>query len=163
MSYLRTPVGGYKRIEGSTDPYDTDEWTVVDLRASDAFRRAGNASRADELLGWVTAQATANHGLIPELYNTSASRGSIGAYAGAAPMVGFGAAAYELTMLDRAALYEQTDCGETDVTETPDAGLPGGVTSGNEVACACQGGPGSGGTGFLFGLVGLLVLRRRRR
>ncbi len=173
MSYLQTPAGGYKRLEGSNDQYDTDEWILIDLRASSAFRRAGNAPKADQLLSWVTAQASANYDLLPELYNTRSSSGQIGAYSGSIPMVGYGAGAYQMTMLDRVQLYEHSDCGEKDLNEYPDAGpvLPGdGGTGGGGagfggrtgLACACQGGPGSGGTAVLVALVGLVVLRRRR-
>lgn len=174
MSFLQTPAGGYKRVEGSNDQYDTDEWILIDLRASAAFRRAGNAPKADQLLDWVTAQATTNYDLLPELYNTRTSSGQIGAYSGSIPMVGYGAGAYQLTMLDRVQLYEHSDCGEKDISEYPDAGpvLPGdGGTGGGGngfggrtgLACACQGGPGSGGTGVLLAIVGMVVLRRRRR
>ena len=63
MSSLQTPAGGYKRVEGSTDQYDTDEWILIDLRASDAFRRANQAAKADQLLTWVSAQASPNRRL----------------------------------------------------------------------------------------------------
>jgi MYXO-CTERM domain-containing protein len=173
MSFLQTPAGGYKRVEGSNDQYDTDEWILIDLRASAAFRRAGNGPKADQLLNWVTAQASTNFDLLPELYNTRTSSGQIGAYSGSIPMVGYGAGAYQLTMFDRVQLYEHSDCGEKDINEYPDAGpvLPGdGGNGGNGngfggrtgVACACQGGPGSASTGVAFAIVGLLVLRRRR-
>jgi MYXO-CTERM domain-containing protein len=174
MSFLQTPAGGYKRVEGSNDQYDTDEWILIDLRASAAFRRAGNGPKADQLLNWVTGQASANFDLLPELYNTRTSSGQIGAYSGSIPMVGYGAGAYQLTMFDRVQLYEHSDCGEKDIGEYPDAGpvLPGdGGNSGGGngfggrtgIACACQGGPGSASTGVAFAVVGLLVLRRRRR
>ncbi|HEY5943863.1 MAG TPA: glycoside hydrolase family 15 protein [Kofleriaceae bacterium] len=174
MSFLQTPAGGYKRVEGSNDQYDTDEWILIDLRASAAFRRAGNGPKADQLLDWVTAQAKANYDLLPELYNTRSSSGQIGAYSGSIPMVGYGAGAYQLTMFDRVQLYEHSDCGEKDLGEYPDAGpvLPGDGGNGNGnndlggrtgLACACQGGPGSAGNGVLLAIVGLLVLRRRRR
>jgi MYXO-CTERM domain-containing protein len=89
-------------------------------------------------------------------------------------MVGYGAGAYQLTMLDRVQLYEHADCGEKDLGEYPDAGpvLPGdGGMGGNGnnlgdrtgIACACNGGPGSGSTGVLLALVGIVVLRKRRR
>jgi uncharacterized protein (TIGR03382 family) len=174
MSYLQTPAGGYKRVEGSQDQYDTDEWILIDLRASAAFRRAGNTPKADQLLGWVTAQASANYDLLPELYNTRTSSGTIGAYSGSIPMVGYGAGAFQLTMLDRVQLYEHSDCGEKDINEYPDAGpvLPGdgGMGGGGNgfggrtgIACACQGGPGSAGSAIVFALVGVVVMRRRRR
>ncbi|HEY5924277.1 MAG TPA: glycoside hydrolase family 15 protein [Kofleriaceae bacterium] len=173
MSYLQTPAGGYKRVEGSNDQYDTDEWILIDLRASAAFRRAGNGPKADQLLNWVTAQASENYDLLPELYNTRSSSGQIGAYSGSIPMVGYGAGAYQLTMLDRVQLYEHSDCGEKDLGEYPDAGpvLPGdgGTGSGGGgfggrtgIACACHGGPGSAGNAVAFALVALIILRRRR-
>jgi hypothetical protein len=174
MQYLKTPAGGYKRVEGSTDQYDTDEWILIDLRASSAFRRAGNAPQADQLLSWVTGQASVNYDLVPELYNTESASGQIGAYSGSIPMVGYGAGAYLLTQLDRVQLYEHTDCGDMDLNQYPD-GMPvvegdagtGGNGNNNTgrtgIACACNGGPGSGGAGCVLALAGLVVLRRRRR
>ncbi|MBA3463070.1 MAG: hypothetical protein H0T46_24145 [Deltaproteobacteria bacterium] len=168
MSYLVTPAGGYKRVEGSQDQYDTDEWILIDLRASAAFRRAGRAEKADQLLNWVTAQAAVNNDLLPELYNTRTSSGQIGAYSGSIPMVGYGAGAYQMTLLDRAQQFEHSDCGEFDPGMYPDGGVGPGTGSGSfdertGVACACQGGPGSAGNAVLFAIVGLLVVRRRRR
>ena len=174
MSYLMTPAGGYKRVEGSNDQYDTDEWILIDLRAADANRRIGNDPLADQLLGWVTAQASVNNNLLPELYNTVASSGAIGSYSGSIPMVGYGAGAYLMTQLDRVQLYEHTDCGDKDLSQYPDAGpvLAGdggtgtggnGFTGRTGIACACNGGPGALGTGALLAIVGLVVVRRRRR
>jgi MYXO-CTERM domain-containing protein len=175
MSYLQTPAGGYKRIEGSQDQYDTDEWILIDLRASDAFRRAGNGPKADQLLDWVTGQAVANFHLLPELYNTRTSSGTIGAYSGSIPMVGYGAGAYQLTMLHRAGWYEPTDCGELDLDDYPDAGVPIGRDGGDNpldddegrtgLACLCSSGdaPPPWGEAILFGGLAVLLARRRRR
>jgi MYXO-CTERM domain-containing protein len=166
FSFLQTPAGGYKRVEGSQDQYDTDEWILIDLRASSAFRRAGNDAKADQLLAWVTGQASVNYDLLPELYNTRTSSGQIGAYSGSIPMVGYGAGAYQMTLLDRAGLFEPSDCGELDPGD--DAGPGGGGGFDDDgfgrtgVACACAGGPGSPGTALVFVLVGFAVLRRRR-
>ncbi len=169
LSHLVTPAGGYKRLEGSTDTYDINEWILIDLRASDAFRRAGSTDKADSLLAWVGAQASANYNLLPELYNTTSSGGAIGSYAGSIPMVGYGAGTYQLTLLDRAGSYEHQDCGDYDAGSYPDAGTGGGLGGGTStgedrtgVACACNGGPGSASTGVLFLIVGAIVLRRRR-
>jgi MYXO-CTERM domain-containing protein len=166
LSSLRTPAGGFKRIEGSQDQYDTDEWILIDLRASSAFRRAEQIEQADQLLGWVTGQATVNYNLLPELYNTRSSSGQIGAYAGSIPMVGYGAGAYLMTLLDRAGAHEPSDCGEFDVGEYGDGGTgPGTGGAGDPrtgIACACQGGPGATGNALAFLIVGLVVLRRRR-
>ncbi len=175
FSYLQTPAGGYKRLEGSSDQYDTDEWILIDLRASDAFRRAGDTARADQLLDWVTGQASVNHDLLPELYNTRSSSGQIGAYSGSIPMVGYGAGAYQMTLLDRAGLLEHSDCGETDLEDYPDAGVvegrDGGTGNGVDdelgrtgVACVCSTGraPAPWGEGLVFLGVALWLRRRRR-
>ena len=170
LSHLVTPAGGYKRLEGSQDTYDINEWILIDLRASDAFRRAGQTAKADSLLAWVSSQASVNYNLLPELYNTVSSGGAIGSYAGSIPMVGYGAGAYMLTLLDRAGSYEHSDCGEYDAGDYPDAGTGGGLGGGSDssnartgLACACQGGPGSGGNAVMFAIAGVLILRRRRK
>jgi MYXO-CTERM domain-containing protein len=167
MSFLQTPAGGYKRLEGSQDQYDTDEWILIDLRASSAFRRSGDDAKADQLLAWVTAQGSVNFNLLPELYNTRTSSGQIGAYSGSIPMVGYGAGAYQMTLLDRAGAFENSDCGQFDPGD--DAGPGGGgddddaADTRGGVACACSGGPGSPGTGLVLAGVFAIVLRRRRR
>ncbi len=174
MSALQTPAGGYKRVEGSSDQYDTDEWILIDLRASDAFRRSGNTARADQLLDWVTAQATANYDLTPELYNTRTSSGTIGAYSGSIPMVGYGAGAYQLTLLDRGGLTEHADCGESDIDDYPDAGPSFGRDGGADddpaadgertgVACVCRTSGGPTPWGSLVVALGVFALIRRRR
>jgi MYXO-CTERM domain-containing protein len=164
MSFLKTPAGGFKRVEGSNDQYDTDEWILIDLRASDAYRRTGDTAQADQLLTWVTSQATVNYDLLPELYNTRTSSGTIGAYSGSIPMVGYGAGAYQLTLLDRAGMFENSDCGQFEPGQdgTPGGGDDDGTGSGRTgVACACTTGSPIGGLPLL--LVGLFILRRRRR
>ncbi|MBA3393380.1 MAG: hypothetical protein H0T89_12085 [Deltaproteobacteria bacterium] len=166
MSFLQTPAGGYKRVEGSQDQYDTDEWILIDLRASSAFRRNGNEAKANQLLDWVTGQASVNYDLLPELYNTRTSSGQIGAYSGSIPMVGYGAGAYQMTLLDRAGQFEGSDCGQFDPGD--DAGPGGGGDDEDDglgrsgVACACAGGSASPESALLFVIVGALVLRRRR-
>ena len=166
MSFLQTPAGGYKRVEGSNDQYDTDEWILIDLRASDAFRRAVDTAKADQLLNWVTAQASVNYDLLPELYNTRTSSGAIGAYSGSIPMVGYGAGAYQLTLLDKAGLIEPSDCGQFDPGQD---GPPGGGDDDGDgtlrtgVACMCAGGSATPAGFAMFLVVGVLVLRRRRR
>jgi GH15 family glucan-1,4-alpha-glucosidase len=172
MSYLQTPAGGYKRVEGSTDQYDTDEWILIDLRASNAFRRSGDTAKADQLLGWVSGQAAANYDLLPELYNTRTSSGQIGAYSGSIPMVGYGAGAYQMTLLDRAGYYEKTDCGQVDIDEYPDAGMGGppgpGFTGEDRTGLACVCDVRSRGATPWAELVAVcgafvVVTRRRRR
>ena len=175
FSYLVTPAGGYKRVEGSQDQYDTDEWILIDLRASDAFRRAGNHPKADQLLDWVTGQASVNYDLLPELYNTRTQSGQIGAYSGSIPMVGYGAGAYIMTLLGRGGLHEHSDCGEVDLEDYPDAGViiggdggpddPGADDVGRTgLACVCttgRGGPAPWGEAVL--LLGVVFWLRRKR
>jgi MYXO-CTERM domain-containing protein len=166
MSFLQTPAGGYKRVEGSQDQYDTDEWILIDLRASSAFRRSGDDAKASELLAWVTGQGSANFNLLPELYNTRTSSGQIGAYSGSIPMVGYGAGAYQMTLLDRAGAYESSDCGQFDPGDDAGPGQGGDDDANGSgrsgVACACAGGPGAPSTGVVMLGVFALVMRRRR-
>jgi len=76
--------------------YDSQEWVFVDLRASIGNRLAGRTLVADRLLDWITAQALSNHGMIAELHSPDSST-----YEGEIPMVGFGAGAYLLALLER--------------------------------------------------------------
>ncbi|HEY3355408.1 MAG TPA: glycoside hydrolase family 15 protein [Polyangia bacterium] len=85
--YFRNDDGGW---------YDSQEWVWADLRVAQARRLAGSAAAADRLVGWVGAQALANHGMIAELYHPST-----GDYEGEVPMVGYGAGAYLMALLDR--------------------------------------------------------------
>jgi len=183
FSFLQTAVGGYKRVEGSQDQYDTDEWIFIDLRASEAWRRVGNSPKADELLNWVTSQAVVNYDLIPELYNTRSSSGAIGAYSGSSPMVGYGPGVYMLNLLHKAGQQEFVDCGTEDPQIRNDAGpslfTDGGLTGGNDAggpsadggrsgfACMCKAGGSNVGFGELLLLLlatgGVLFITRRRR
>jgi len=105
---------------GTTNPspwYDDQEWVVIDLRMAAAYAKVGAATNdpvltanAETLLGWVTAQATANHGLIAELLSDGrwTSEDDVDRvrpgidlgmeYQGAAPMCGFGPGAYILAL-----------------------------------------------------------------
>jgi GH15 family glucan-1,4-alpha-glucosidase len=85
---------GFSRMGGG-DWYDTSEWIMLDLRAASAYHRFARVQAARELLGWVTDQASLNYNLIPELFDRKTGR-----YAGAVPMVGFGAGVYIVTLGD---------------------------------------------------------------
>jgi len=122
FSYLKTKLGGYKRIEGSNDPYDVNEWIMIDLRVADAFRRVGRTAEADALLKWVTEQGAANFNLLPELYDVYSTNGK---YTGAIPMVGYGAGAYMMTLLERAGISEPRKCLGS-VAPQKDMGVPAG-------------------------------------
>ena len=91
MGLARNDDGGW---------YDRSEWVLIDLRTADALRRSGRAASiatADRRLDWITAQGLANLGLIAELHDRDTAD-----YAGAVPMVGFGAGAYVLDQWLRA-------------------------------------------------------------
>jgi GH15 family glucan-1,4-alpha-glucosidase len=87
FGFFRNDDGGW---------YDSQEWVFTDLRAASGFRLAGRTQAADRLLDWITAQALFNHGLIAELHDPTS-----GDYLGEIPMVGFGAGAYMMALLDR--------------------------------------------------------------
>jgi GH15 family glucan-1,4-alpha-glucosidase len=96
--------------------YDDQEWVVIDLRMAEAMARIGRATgdtawteNADRTFAWVTAVASANYGLVPELLSDGeytaeddADHVALGVdpggdAQGATPMVGFGAGAWILT------------------------------------------------------------------
>ncbi|MDB4967959.1 MAG: hypothetical protein JWN44_3648 [Myxococcales bacterium] len=144
FNHLRVDSGGFKRNNDGLSSYDNNEWILVDLRISDALRRADKALEADQYLGQIVQKAAVNFFLLPELYNDSAADGQIGKYFGSIPMVGYGAGAYMITVIDRAGVWEPNDCGDgMGKTGTPwtCAGQTGGGGSGG------TGGGGSGGTG----------------
>jgi GH15 family glucan-1,4-alpha-glucosidase len=124
MDRLRMPGSpGYLRNDdgtGSTNPYpwyDDQEWVFADLRVAVADAYVGRATgdpvltaNGQALADWITAQAMANHGLIPELLSDGRYTAEddadhvrpgmdLGAeYQGAVPMAGFGAGAYILAL-----------------------------------------------------------------
>jgi GH15 family glucan-1,4-alpha-glucosidase len=170
ISKLEVPSGGYMRNDDALSSYDSNEWVVIDLRAASALRRFGRTARADSLVAWTTAQARANQDLHAELYNQFASDGTINGYAGATPMVGFGAAAYVLALLDRAgAAVEQTSCDATASDGgIPDGGmsdgamLDGGVAKPRDGGCSCNTGNREVASGWIWGALLLFILRRAR-
>jgi hypothetical protein len=85
---------GFCRVNGG-DTYDRSEWVFLDLRIATAMARFGERAGARKLLDWVTAQSSLNFNLIAELYGEKTE-----AYEGAVPMVGFGAGAYILSLMD---------------------------------------------------------------
>ena len=131
LDRLRTPAGrGFARNDDGGG-YDAHEWVFVDLRVASALRRMGYTLEADALLAWVTAQADANFGLQAELYHPSTAD-----YAGAIPMVGFGAGAYMLALLDRASAdAPSADCFPA-VRSGGDAGGDGGSNGAMRGACS---------------------------
>ena len=117
FNHLRVDSGGFKRNNDGLSSYDNNEWILVDLRIANALRRAGDTTDADGYLGQVVDKAAVNFFLLPELYNDTAADGAIGKYFGSIPMVGYGAGAYLMTILDRSGQWEPNDCGDGNAQE----------------------------------------------
>ena len=98
-----------------------------------APRRADGERR--RVSGADVSKAAVNFYLLPELYNDTPTDGQIGVYFGSIPMVGYGAGAYLMTILDRAGQWEPNDCGD------------GNTRNGATFSCSQQTGGGDGGVG----------------
>jgi len=150
---LKTASGpGWSRNDDRTDSnglspwgseYDSAEWVFTDLRGS----RLKPATRSH-----TTAQAAANAGVIPETYDETS-----GAWKFNAPMIGFGAGAYLLSLGPPeepacGAYFDEggTDAGPIDPPRNPPA-LP------LHRPCGCGSAPGG------LALLLALALRRPRR
>jgi GH15 family glucan-1,4-alpha-glucosidase len=111
MELLKVASGGYRRVRGTyTDPkifeywYEQEEFLFVDFHYAELQRRLGNRREADAMLARIVAKAAADHNIIPEMYVAVPCElfpGKIGDPTGALPMVGYGAGAYVLHLLDR--------------------------------------------------------------
>jgi GH15 family glucan-1,4-alpha-glucosidase len=106
---------GYIRLN-TADPYENQEWVFIDLRIAQAWLLFGRKKEAAGLLDYVTEQAAVNHNTIPEMYSNKIQLGKVtdnfrqnniwcncirdkdDQYIGTVPMVGFGSAAYILTL-----------------------------------------------------------------
>ena len=90
---------------------------------AEAYRRNCQPDKAQAIEDWITNQAMANHHIIPELLEPTT-----GAYAGPAPMMGFGAGAYVLALSNRDAANAECEsqpapsCEDVDFNE--DTGAP---------------------------------------
>jgi hypothetical protein len=111
MQLLKVASGGYRRVRGTyTDPrifeywYEQEEFLFVDLQLAQLYRRLGRSAEADAMLQRIVGKASADHNTIPEMYVAvpcALFPGRIGDPTGAMPMVGYGAGAYVLHLLDR--------------------------------------------------------------
>jgi hypothetical protein len=113
MKLLKVASGGYRRVRSTyTDPsiyeywYEKQEFLFVDFSLAELDRRLGQNARADAMLGRIVAKAAADHNIISEMYVAVPCKlfpGKIGDPTGAIPMVGYGAGAYVLHLLEREA------------------------------------------------------------
>jgi GH15 family glucan-1,4-alpha-glucosidase len=111
MELLKVASGGYRRVRGTyTDPkifeywYEQQEFLFVAFHLAELYRRTGRTAEADAMLQRIVAKAAADHNVIPEMYVAVPCElfpGKIGDPTGAIPMVGYGAGAYVLHVLER--------------------------------------------------------------
>jgi GH15 family glucan-1,4-alpha-glucosidase len=111
MKLLKVRSGGYRRVRSNyTDPkifeywYEREEFLFVDLSLAELERRLGRKADADAMLQRIVDKAAADHNIIPEMYVALPCPlfpGKIGDPTGALPMVGYGAGAYVLHLLER--------------------------------------------------------------
>ncbi len=160
-----TSHGFFRNDDGGW--YDSQEWIFVDLRASTAMHFMNDAA-APPLLDWVTQQSADNFNLVSELYDASTAD-----YAGSVPMVGFGAGAYALALLDRAEPTPPLPCGSyADEGAGGQGGAAGGAGSdagthgaapAADSGCGCRaaGRTQTNSVALALALFGLVALRRR--
>ncbi|HEX7664993.1 MAG TPA: glycoside hydrolase family 15 protein, partial [Polyangiaceae bacterium] len=115
QGFMRNDDGAY---------YDSQEWVFVDFRAGRALELNGD-SLSSSLLQWNVAQAVDNFSEFSELHDATTAD-----YAGASPMVGFGAGAYLLELAARgSAVTPACDSFAAEAGgEETDAGADGGTT-----------------------------------
>lgn len=116
MKLLKVRSGGYRRVRSNyTDPrifeywYEREEFLFVDLSLAELYRRLGRTAQAAAMLKRIVDKAAADHDIIPEMYVALPCRlfpGKIGDPTGAMPMVGYGAGAYILHLLERERLAD---------------------------------------------------------
>ncbi len=113
MELLRVASGGYRRVRSTyTDPaifeywYERQEFLFVDIALAETLRGLGENTEASRLIDRIVDKAAADHNIIPEMYVAvpcDLFPGQIGDPTSARPMVGYGAGAYILDVLQRAA------------------------------------------------------------
>ncbi len=136
---------GFMRSDAG-DTYSSNEWVFIDLRAARALELHGDASYQSSLFAWNVAQASDNFGELSELHDPVTAD-----YAGQAPMVGFGAGAYLLSLYDRgrpggAACFSYASEPANPSDAGADAAGPSGDGGGSP-----DGGPAAGDSGAPVG------------
>jgi GH15 family glucan-1,4-alpha-glucosidase len=111
MELLKVASGGYRRVRGTyTDPkifeywYEQQEFLFVDFHLAELYRRIGRTAEADAMLARIVDKSAADHNIIPEMYVAVPCElfpGKIGDPTSAMPMVGYGAGAFVLHLLER--------------------------------------------------------------
>jgi len=106
---------GYIRLI-SADPYENQEWVFINLRIAKAHLLFGQKTEAAKLLNYIIEQAAVNNNTIPEMISNKLQMDKVtenfrssniwcncirdkdDQYIGTIPMVGYGSAAYILTL-----------------------------------------------------------------
>jgi GH15 family glucan-1,4-alpha-glucosidase len=111
MELLRVASGGYRRVRSTyTDPaifeywYERQEFLFIDFSLAEVDRRLGRNDEAKAIVERIVDKAAEDHNIIPEMYVAVPCElfpGKIGDPTGARPMVGYGAGAFILDILDR--------------------------------------------------------------
>jgi GH15 family glucan-1,4-alpha-glucosidase len=117
MELLKVDSDGYRRVRSTyTDPaifeywYERQEFLFVDLALAELYRRLGRKAEADAMLRRIVDKAAADHNIIPEMYVALPCKlfpGRIGDPTGAMPMVGYGAGAFILHLLEREQVHAE--------------------------------------------------------
>jgi hypothetical protein len=115
MRLLKVASGGYRRVRGTyTDPrifeywYEQEEFLFVDLHLAELYGRLGRTKEADAMLSRIVDKSAADHDIIPEMYVAVPCElfpGKIGDPTGAIPMVGYGAGAFVLHLIERDSIH----------------------------------------------------------
>jgi len=111
MELLKVASGGYRRVRGTyTDPaifeywYEQEEFVFVDFSLAELQWRLGQKDVADAKIQRIVDKAAADHNILPEMYVAVPCKlfpGKIGDPTGALPMVGYGAGAYIIEVMER--------------------------------------------------------------
>ena len=111
MELLKVASGGWRRVRSTyTDPkifeywYERQEFLFVDMKLAEVDRRLGRNAEAAAIMNRIAKKAAADHDIIPEMYVAVPCElfpGAVGDPTGARPMVGYGAGAYLLDVMER--------------------------------------------------------------
>jgi GH15 family glucan-1,4-alpha-glucosidase len=111
MELLKVASGGYRRVRCTyTDPsiyeywYEREEFLFVNFMLAEVHRTMGRNDEAAAILKRMVNKSALDHNIVPEMYvavDCKLFHGAIGDPTGATPMVGYGAGAYILHLLQR--------------------------------------------------------------
>jgi GH15 family glucan-1,4-alpha-glucosidase len=131
MDLLKVSSGGYRRVRSTyTDPaiyeywYEREEFVFVDFSLAEVYRRLGRNDEAAAILKRIVDKSAADHNIVPEMYVALPCKlfpGNIGDPTGAIPMVGYGAGAYILDLLQRASFVPHSAGRQTPLPSSQSA------------------------------------------